>query len=255
MRMTLQMTWIAALTLLASGSIASAAEIRLISVGGVKGALDPIIAEFNKATGHTVKYSVGSPLAVSQKLAGGEVFDVVVMSVPAIDDFDKIGGIRADTRVSVARGGIGLAVRPGVPVPNVSTPDAFRQALMAARSIGVGDPAMPNGSGVVIEKILAKSGMMDAIRDKIKIVGLDPGQDMIAKGDLEIGLMNSSEVRSFVTFAGEVPAPLQDYTNYEAVVTKGSAAVDAASGLVKMIASAPAAAHWKAARLEPSSGN
>ena len=60
---------------------------------------------------------------------------------------------------------------------------------------------------------------MDALKPKLKVVGLDPGQEMIAKGELELGLMNASEVRSFVKFAGPVPAPLQDYTNYEAALT------------------------------------
>jgi molybdate transport system substrate-binding protein len=252
MPMTFQKAMFAAMTLLASAGIAGAAELRLISVGGVKGALDPLVAEFSKSTGHTVKYTVGSPLAVSQKLAAGEAFDVVVQSVPAMDDVDKLGGIRADSRVRVARGGIGLAVRPGAPLPDLSTPEAFKAALTKASSIGVGDTAMPNGSGLVIQRILAKSGFLDAIKSKIKVVGLDPGQEMIAKGELEIGLMNASEVRGFVAFAGEVPAPLQDYTNYDAAVTKASTAPDVASAFVKMLAGAPAAAHWKSARLEPS---
>jgi molybdate transport system substrate-binding protein len=250
MRTIVRKTCLAALALLASAAIAPADEVRLISVGGVKGALDPIIADFTKATGHTVKYTVGSPLVVSQKLASGEAFDVVVQSAPAMADLAKLSGLKPDTRVPVGRGGIGMAVHPGAAAPDISTAAGFKKALTAAKSIGVGDPATPNGSGVVIQRILAASGIVDAIKAKVKVVGLDPGQELIAKGELELGLMNASEVRSFVKFAGQVPAPLQDYTNYEAALTT-VAASPAAAALAQTIASAGAAQHWKAARMEP----
>jgi molybdate transport system substrate-binding protein len=253
MRMTILKTGFAALALLVSINAAGAAEVRLISVGGVKGALDPIIADFSKATGHTVKYTVGSPLVVSQKLAAGEAFDVVVQSAPAMNDLAAQKGLQAETRVAVARGGIGVGVHPNAAAPDLSTPDAFKKALMSAKSIGVGDPAMPNGSGVVIQRILAASGIMDQIKSKVQVVGLDPGQQMIAKGELEIGLMNSSEVRPYLKFAGPVPAPLQDYTNYEVALTAKAGEAEASAALAKTIAGAGAAAHWKAARLEPKS--
>lgn len=251
MRTVVHRACLAALALLASAGVAAADEVRLISVGGVKGALDPIIADFSKATGHTVKYTVGSPLAVAQKLAAGEAFDVVVQSVPAMSELAKANGLHAETRAPVARGGIGMAVSQSASAPDISTADAFKRTLTTAKSIGVGDPAMPNGSGIVIQRILAASGIADAIKDKVKVVGLDPGQEMIAKGELELGLMNASEVRKFVKFAGEVPPPLQDYTAYEAAVTAKAAAPAAASALLATIAGAAAAPHWKAARLEP----
>jgi molybdate transport system substrate-binding protein len=244
-------TRLAALALIASAGIAAADEITLISVGGVKTALDPIIADFSKATGHTVKYTAGSPAAVSQKLAAGEAFDVVVQSAPAMDDLAKANGLKPETRQRVGRGGIGMAVHPTAAAPDISTPDAFKAALASAKSIGVGDPAVPNGSGVVIQRILAAAGIADAIKPKVKVVGLDPGQEMIAKGEIELGLMNASEVRSFVKFAGWVPAPLQDYTNYEAAITTKAAASPGVAALAQMIASDGAAQHWKAARMEP----
>jgi molybdate transport system substrate-binding protein len=251
MRTIVRSTYPAALALLASIGIAAADEVRLISVGGVKGALDPIIAEFTKATGHKVNYVVGSPLIVSKRLASGEAFDLVVQSAPAMDDLAKLNGLKPRTRVRVGRGGIGMAVHPNAAAPSLSSAEAFKKVLLAAKSIGIGDPAMPNGSGVVIQRILAASGIGDALKPKIKVVGLDPGQRMIAKGELELGLMNSSEIRPFVKFAGPVPAPLQDYTNYDAAVTTKATATSAAAALAQAIAGAAAAKHWRAARMEP----
>lgn len=236
---------------LATIALAGADEIRLISVGGVKDALDPIIAEFTKTTGHKVIYTPGNPAAVSKRLAGGEAFDLVVQSAPAMDDLAKLNGLRTDSRRSVARGGIGMAVHANAAAPDISTADAFRKALLAAKSIGVGDPAMPNGSGVVILKILSASGIHDQLKEKIKVVGLDPGQKLIASGELELGLMNSSEVRSYLKFVAQVPAPLQGYTLYDVAITAKAASPGAAAALADLIVSRDAAKHWKAARMEP----
>jgi molybdate transport system substrate-binding protein len=247
---TVSKTCLVALALIASAGVATADEIKLISVGGVKLGLDPIIAEFSKQTGHKVTYTAGAPAMVSQK-AASEPFDVVVQSVPAMDELAKANGLKPETRKAVVRGGIGMAVAPNATAPDISTPDAFKKTLMAAKSIGVGDPAVPNGSGVVIQRILAASGIMDTIKPKVKVVGLDPGQEQIAKGEIELGLMNASEVRTFVKFAGPVPAPLQDYTNYEVALTAKAAESGAALALAQFIGSQAAAQHWKTARMEP----
>src|SRR5262245_18826398 len=235
--------------LLLSAGIAGAAEVTLISVGGVKVALDKIVADYTKATGNQVKYTVGSPLVVAKKLADGEPCDVVVQSVPAMDDYAKLGGVKADLRVKVARGGIGMAIRNEATPPDISTPDAFKKALMQATSIVMTDTAMPNGSGILSHSIFTNAGVMDAIKPKIKVVGLDPGQEQIAKGEIEIGFFNISEIRPFVKFVGAVPAPLQQYTNYDAAVTTKSTAGEAAAALVKTIAAS--GEYWKSAGMEP----
>jgi molybdate transport system substrate-binding protein len=237
-----------ALALLLSAGVASAAEVRLLAVGGVKGALDTIIADYSKQTGNEVKLTVGSPPMVAQKLVS-EPYDVVVQSAPAMDDAVKAGAIKPDTRTPVARGGIGMAVRQGAAVPDVSTPEAFKKTLMAAGSIVVTDPAMPNASGALTQRILNEAGVMDGIKAKVKVIGLDPGQQAISKGEAEIGFFNISEVRPYVKYAGPVPAPLQKYTSYEAAVT--AKAAEPAAAFVKMLASAGSAERWKAAGLEP----
>jgi molybdate transport system substrate-binding protein len=251
MRTVVSNTFLAALALIGSAGIAAADEVKLISVGGVKLGLDPIIAEFSKQTGHHVTYTAGSPAMVSQKLAAGEAFDVVVQSVPAMAELAKINGLKPETRKPAVRGGIGMAVNPSATAPDISTADAFKKTLIAAKSIGVGDPAVPNGSGIVIQRILAASGIMDTIKSKVKVVGLDPGQEMIAKGEIELGLMNASEVRTFVKFAGPVPAPLQDYTSYEVALTAKAADTGPALALAQFIAGPAAAQYWKTARMEP----
>ncbi len=230
---------------------ADATEVTLISVGGVKQALDKIVADYVKETGNQVKYAVGSPVIVSKRLADGQVFDVVVQSAPAMDDYAKLGGVNVDTRVKVARGGRGVAIRKDAVPPDISTPDAFKRALLEAKTIAMTDTAMPNGSGGLTQFIFNNAAVMDAIKPKIKVVALDPGQQQIAKGEIEIGLFNISETRPFVKLAGSVPGSLQQYTNYDAAVTTKSTAIQAAAALVRMIASPSSAEHWTSAGMQP----
>jgi molybdate transport system substrate-binding protein len=235
---------------LLSASMATAAEVKLISVGAVKGALDKIVTDFSKATGNKVNYTVGSPVIVSQKLAAGEVFDVVVQSASAMDDYAKLGGLKSGTRVNVARVGIGMAVAPQATPPDIATPAAFKTALLNAKSIAVGDPAIPNTSGVLVQAILQNSGVMDDIKPKLQVVGLDPGQQQIAKGEIEMGFFNISEIRPFVKYGGPVPEPLQRYTNYDAAVTVKATEADTAAELLKMLTSNQEQAQWKSSGLE-----
>ena len=100
----------------------------------------------------------------------------------------------------------------------MSTPDAFKKTLLAARSIAYGDPALPNQSGEVTVRILTKAGILDAVKPKLRAAGLAPGLAMVAKGEVELALFNQVELPKGVRLAGPVPVPLQDYTFYEAAV-------------------------------------
>jgi len=146
-----------AAVLVSLAGMAAAADIRVLSVGAVQNAVRPLAAEFSKETGHKIVFTVGSPTVVAQKLKDGETFDAVIVSEPAMDRLDNEGIVNPESRVRLANTGIGVAVRAGAPVPNLSTPDAFRQALLAAKSVVYGDPALPNQSGEKAEQILAKA--------------------------------------------------------------------------------------------------
>ena len=132
-----------AAALVSLAGMAAAADVRVLSVGAVQNAVRPLAAEFSKETGHKIVFTVGSPAVVMQTLKDGETFDAVIVSEPAMDRLDKEGVVNPESRVRLANTGIGIAVRTGAPVPNLSTPDAFRQALLAAKSVVYGDPLWP----------------------------------------------------------------------------------------------------------------
>ena len=240
---------LAVLALMLSPGISAAADIRVLSVGSVQIATKIIAAEFEKSTGHKVLFTIVSPDRIAGQLASAP-YDMLIASVPVIEALDKAGGIRAGTRAPLARAGIGVMVRDGAPVPDVATPDAFAKTLLAARSIVHGDPALPNQSGVVTMRILAKAGILDAVRPKARAAGLAEGLAMVAKGEVELALFNQVELPAGVRLAGSVPVPLQDYTFYEVALLANGAAPEAAQSFIGRLTDPAARKTWEAALLD-----
>jgi molybdate transport system substrate-binding protein len=234
---------------LMSASMAEAVELRVLSVGSVQIAAKSLAADFTAATGNPVLLTIVAPSEIGQKLAGAS-YDMVICSVPAMAALDKAGALQAGSRSPLARVGIGVMVREGAPLPDVSTPEAFRQTLLTARSIVHGDPTTPNQSGVVTMKILANAGVLEAIKGKARAANLADGFAMVAKGEVELALFNLVELPPGVRLVGPVPAPLQEYTSYETAVLAKGAAPDEAHGFIKAMTSAPARRVWEASSLE-----
>ena len=232
-----------------SAGLADAAELRVLSLGSVQIAAKALAADFTEATGEPVLLTIVAPNEISQKLAGAS-YDMVICSVPAMEALDQAGALQAGSRSPLSRVGIGVMVREGAPLPDVSTPEAFKQTLLAARSIVHGDPAIPNQSGVVTMRILAKAGILEAIKGKARSANLADGFAMVAKGEVELALFNLVELPAGVRLAGPVPAPLQDYTSYETAVLAKGAAPEVAQAFIKLMISAPARKIWEASSLE-----
>ncbi len=240
--------------LMSLAGMAAADEVRVLSVGAVQNAVKSLAADFAKESGHQVVFTIGSPAVVTQKIKDGEVFDAVIVSEPAMDVLDGDGIVNPESRVRLANTGMGVAVRAGAPVPDLSTPEAFKQALEAAKSIVYGDPALPNQSGEKAEKILKAAGLLDALKPKLKVVpGQAASQELIAKGEVEMGLYNVSEIPEGkgLALAGPVPAPLQINTTYEGALMTDGSVPEAAREFVRYLASPDARAKWIAAKLVP----
>ena len=253
MRTCGRLACIAAMLMSLTG-MAIADDIRVLSLGAVQQAVKALAADFGKESGHHVVLTIGSPAVVMQKIKDGEVFDAVIVSEPAMDGLDKEGIVNPESRVRLANTGMGVAVRAGAPVPDLSTPEAFKQALLAAKSVVYGDPTLPNQSGEKAEKILAKAGILDALKPKLRIVpGQAASQELIAKGEVEMGLYNVSEIPEDkgLALAGPVPALLQVATSYEGALMSDGAVPEAARAFIRFLASHEARAKWTAAKLEP----
>jgi molybdate transport system substrate-binding protein len=244
-----------AATLISLTSMAGAADIRVLGVGAVQGALRDLAAEFGNETGHRVVLTIDSPAIVMQKIKDGETYDAVIVSEPAMDRLDKEGVVNPESRVPLAKTGMGVAVRAGAPLPDLSTPEAFKQALLTAKSVVYGDPTLPNQSGEKAERILVQAGILDPLKPRLRIVPSQAAsQELVAKGEVEMGLYNVSEIPEGkgLAFAGPVPKLLQVTTSYEGGLMSDGAVPEAARAFIRFLASSEARPKWLAAKLEPS---
>ena len=227
---------------------AAAAEIRVLSVGSTQFAAKALAADFAKGSGHQVAFTIVAPFQVDQRLAA-EPYDLVIVAVPSMEALDRAGSLRPGSRTAIARVGIGLVVKDGAPLPDISTPEAFRKTLLDARSITYSDPAVPNLSGGVATAVLAKAGVLEEVRAKARLAMLGPGADLITKDEVEMGFFNLSEVLPGLKVVGPPPASLQGYTFYEAAVLAKAAAP--AEEFIRLLASSRSGDTWRAAALEP----
>ncbi len=232
---------------------AFSAELRVLTPGGALPGVKPLAAQFGRQGGTEVAVSSGPPAVVRQRITSGESFDVVVQSTPAMTEIAQSGALQAGSRTALARGGIGVVVRAGGPKPDVSTVDGFKRAMLAAPRVVYGDPAQANASGELIVRILAAAGILDAVAPKVvRYTEIVIGNEMVAKGEADIGLFNLTAIPYSVgvQLAGPVPAPLQLYTSYEGAVMVKSTAPSQALAFVKFMASESARQAWATAGFE-----
>jgi len=240
-------------TLLGLAGMAAAAEVRVLATRATEGALVALAKEFAQESGHRAVFTIGSPAAVMAKIKANEIYDVVVLAEPAIDQLDRQGLVNPESRVRLANIGLGVAVREGAPAPDIATADAFKQALTNAKSIVYGE-VFPNTSGERIEKMLAGMGMLDTLKPKLKIVpGHANSQALIAKGEIELGLYNMSEIPDGkgVKYVGPVPAPFQSSATFEAARMSEGSAVEASEAFIRYIGGAEGRPVWAKAGFVP----
>jgi molybdate transport system substrate-binding protein len=241
--------FIAFAMLLATTAGALAAEIKIVNANALTVAMREIAAGFTKETGHQVTFTGVSPGLVDQRVRASEVYDIVINAAASMEAYEKEGRLRAGSRRPFARVGIGLAVREGTKL-DLSTVESTRKALLDAKAITYSDSATGGLSGINAAKVLANLGIADAVKAKSKI--LANGRELIAKGEVDIGLYNLSEIARYpgVVAAGPVPEAVQVYINYDAAVPATNTAPEPALALLKYFGRAASRSVWTNAGLE-----
>jgi len=236
--------------LLASGN-ASSADIRVFSGGAPQAALQRLAPEFERATGHHLEFTFQLVTEIQRKLAAGERADVILLPVPLIAATEKTLPLRNEGRIVLARVGIGVIVRHGATLPDISTAEAVRRLLLNARAIAWSDPGTPVGGH--LDRTIAQLGIADEVRPKLIIkAAIHGGADLVAKGEADFGVYLVSEVRTAkgVTLVGLLPPPFQSFVVYGAAVPANSAVPEAALAFVKFISDPTKSERWKAAGFE-----
>ena len=204
---------------------ATAAEIKVLTTGAFKQVVVALIPEFEKATGHKVVLDNGTVGQLQKRVDGGETFDVLVLSPRGIEDYIKGGKIAAGSNARLARVGVGVMVKEGTPKPDVSSVEAFKQALLKAKSVGYIDPASGGSSGIYVAGLLDKLGIAEQVKPKAKLKQGGHVSDLVKSGEAEIGIHQISEIVSEkgVTLVGPLPAEIQNYTVYALAASMWSA--------------------------------
>jgi molybdate transport system substrate-binding protein len=191
-------------------TLTNAAEIKVLSTQATEEAYRELVPQFEKATGHKVTTVFTGTLGAQKRLADGESYDMIIMSSPSIDAQIKIGKVVAGSRVDIAKSGVGVGVPKGAPKPDISTTEALKKTLLAAKSIGYS-----TGPSGVYMTGFAKLGLADQVKDKLRQTptGVFVGT-IIANREVEIGFQQVSELSNFpgVDYVGPLPADVQNTT-------------------------------------------
>ena len=234
---------------------AAAAELTVLSSGGLNAAYLALVPDFQRAAGHTLT-SVGAssmgaaPDAIPQRLARGEPADVLLLADGGLPPLEARGFIRPGSRVDIARSLIGACVKEGAPKPDISNLDAFRQALLNATSIAYSASA----SGVYIEnEMYRRLGIHDQVMPKSRRILSERVATIVARGEAELGFQQVSEIVTVpgITYLGTIPEEVQLPTIFCAVVTATSRQPEAAQALIRFLASPDAAPALRRTGLEP----
>ena len=219
-------------------SAGEAAEVKVLSAGAVRGIVTDLAEAFRRETGHTVTLAFGTVGVVRQKLAAGEPADVVIMTDAAIEEMARQGAVAAGTRADLARAGIGVGVREGAPRPDIATPEALKQTLLAAKSLVYVDPAQGGTSGIHFASVLQRLGIAEAVKGKTLLVPGGYAAEKLAKGEAELVVHQISEILPVkgVTLVGPLPKDLQKITVYSAGLAARSAQPEAARAFIAFMA-------------------
>ena len=237
---------------LGPASIVRADEVSLVAPGGIRAAIEKMIPDFEKKTGHKVKATFGSGGGTKQQVARGEPFDVPIVQ-PPYPEVLASGHVVASSETPLATVAVAVAVRKGARKPDISTPDAVKRMLLAAKSVSYPDPAGGAAAGVSFAKTLATLGIAEQMKPKIKLAqGGAAAMAMLAKGEVEIGLTFLSEMEdSGVDAVGPLPRAISTPTGLVGFLSTHAKAPEAAKALLNYLSSSDAAKVYKASGMQP----
>ncbi len=231
-------------------------DVKVLATTAMKTSFDELAPQFERATGHRLDLTFGPSLQLEKRLGEDEAADVAIVSAAGVDDLVARGKLVAASVTAVASSALGVAVPKGATTPDISSADAFKEALLGAKSIAVSKPAGGGKSGVHMAKVFAQLGIADKITAKAKygsggvsgLVGL-----IVERGDAEIGVQQIAELLAVpgVHFVGPLPDELQSVTPFVAAIPATAQNADGGRQLIDFLTSPEAKRVIKDKGLEP----
>jgi len=253
-RLLVAATNIGFMFLLVGGIAAQAAEVKVLSAIGIQEVMEDLGPKFERATGHTLAITFGSLGAVVKRVQDGETSDVVIIPRQGIDRFVKDGKAVAANVTVLARSGIGVAVRKGAPKPDISSPEALKLTLLAAKSITYTNPAWGAADGIHFAKVLDRLGIADEMNSKtVFLPKPGPAGVLVANGEAEIGVQQIQGLMPVagIEIVGPLPGDLQNTLVFAAAIMAGGRDAAASKALVNFLRTPEAAAVITAKGMEP----
>ena len=224
-----------------ASTVASTAEVKVLSPIALEYVLIPLTPEFERTSGHKLTISYGTAGAIADRIAR-EAIDVGMTAAPLLDNLQRQGRIIADSRVDLAKVGIGVFTRKGASKPDINSVDTFKRAMMAAKSIGHVDPALGVPVGIYMTGLVERLGIAADLKPKTRLFKVEERFEHVAKGEVEIGFNLIQEILAepSVDYVGPLPAGIQNNTLYAAGIVAGSKEPEAGKALLRFLSS-PAA--------------
>ena len=226
-------------------------EITILSSNGVRGILNELGPAFERRSEQRLAVQFDAAAILRQRIENGAAFDVAILTAPIADDLIKAGKLVTATRADIARSGVGMAVRMGAPKPDISTPEAFKGALLAAQSVAY---TTQGASGQYFASLLEKLGVADRVRAKARTMPSGVTGELVATGEAELAVQQISELMTApgVELVGPLPPELQSYTMFTAAVGASASEPEAATAFIKFL-TAPEAlpAIWASGMILP----
>jgi molybdate transport system substrate-binding protein len=236
------------------GNSTEAAEIKVLSTASFRQVMEDLGPKFERASGHKLAITFGTSGAVVKRVQGGETADVVIMPRQGIDSFVKDGKAVAGNVTVLARSGIGVAIRKGAPKPDISSPEALKLTLLAAKSITYTNPAWGAADGIHFAKVLDRLGIADEMNSKtVFLPKPGPAGVLVANGEAEIGVQQIQGLMPVagIEIVGPLPGDLQNTLVFAAAIMAGARDAAASKALVNFLRTPEAATVIKAKGMEP----
>ena len=243
-----------AVFLIAQAGFVNAAEVKVFSTIGVQAALEELVPKFKQATGHKLSITWATAAILVKRVQAGETADLMVLTKQSLDALTKDSKATVGTDAVFASSGMAMVVKQGASKPDISTPDAFKQALLNAKSIAYSDPAHGGASGVYFAKLLERMGIADQMKAKTKHPPPSGNAaHLVVAGEVELAIQQEPEVMSVagVDMVGPLPPDLNNITVFAAGIGAGSQQADAATALIRFLHTPEAQAVFKAKGLKP----
>jgi molybdate transport system substrate-binding protein len=236
-------TAIASLALfLTSVATSNAAEVTLFSGAALRRTFAEVLPQFERDTGHKVIVVYGSVGALTDRLEKGEIADVAIVSDTQIAELEKLGKVVAGSSLDVARVGVGAFVRKDSPKPDISSIDAFKRTVLAAKAVAYSDPAGGGPAGIYVARLMERLGISAEMNQRTKLYPPGPLQyESVANGEADLGFEQISLIleQPIVELLGPLPAPIQYYTKFAAGIGARSNQTEAAKAFIAFLSSPP----------------